>query len=330
MKWHLFPVCLLASAFAFAAPPASATRPAPCSVQEPERTIWPQGTLLWGTWRKIATQESSSVMASIQLKGVQRAGLALPGVRLENGQLVGPKDLLGAVFQGEASDGQPIEVAVCDAGPSPQDFSLVRYRIELWNAGTESWYNPCVAAGQSHSPRALAVPGVWDETGARREVKGMFTFACENGAIAKCVEWGYKPWAKKDGRSLVDLHQACTRMVRADYCGDGRSHTHENNPIDIYDGLQMLTPSQEPRALEVFRFEACWDGDGAVCVSRAREGQELKTVLAACPDRFEAARKDLGEGDSCTLVRKGAKAEKALLRNRSRAQGEPVPARVAP
>ena len=30
-------------------------------------------------------------------------------------------------------------------------------------------------------------------------------------------------------------------MVRADYCGDGRSHTREDTTIDMYDGLGVLS-----------------------------------------------------------------------------------------
>ena len=31
------------------------------------------------------------------------------------------------------------------------------------------------------------------------------------------------------------LHEACVRMVRADYCGDGRSHTVDGMAIDVWD-----------------------------------------------------------------------------------------------
>jgi len=169
------------------------------------------------------------------------------------------------------------------------------------------------------SPRALAVPGVWDESGAHSEKGEKFTFACENGAIAKCVNWGYKPWAKKGGSSLAALHQACTRMARADYCGDGRSHTREDNLIDMYDGLSVLTRTTESSATWDAKrafFEAAWSTEGATCLSRTRDGQAVETVMEQCPGRFEVAQKDLGEGDQCRVVRKGGGAKGALLRNR--------------
>ncbi|MFY0578506.1 ADYC domain-containing protein [Cystobacter fuscus] len=237
------------------------------------------------------------------------------------------QELEGAVLQGAASDGTPVEVAVCDAEVSAEDPSLVKYQIQVWNGVSASWENPCIATGRVPSPRALAVPGVWDESGARSDKGGKFTFACENGAIAKCVNWGYRPWAKKEGSSLAELHRACTRMARADYCGDGRSHTRDNNLIDMYDGLNVSTRTKvSSAAWDVNRasFEAAWSTEGATCLSRTRDGQEVETLMAQCPGRFELAQKDLGEGDQCTVVRKGGGAKAALLRNRSYGRGEQV------
>jgi hypothetical protein len=196
----------------------------------------------------------------------------------------------------------------------------------VWNPRRASWVNPCIALDEEDAPRALAVPGVWDESGARRTETGKFTFACANGVIAKCVGWGYAPWGTKEGRSLEALHQACTRMARADYCGDGRSHTREDTRIDMYDALQVLTRTTESSAewdVKRASFEAAWSGEGATCLSHTRDGSAVETVLAECPGRFEVAKKDLGEGDQCTVVRKGEKAEAALLRNHSYGKVQP-------
>ena len=169
-------------------------------------------------------------------------------------------------------------------------------------------------------PRALAMSGVWDASGARQEVPGRFTLACENGAIAKCVNWGYKPWALKDGRPMTELHQACTRMARADYCGDGRSHTHQNTSIDMYDSLEVLARATQATAgWDPARasFEAAWTPEGAHCLARTRDGRKLESILAECPGRFEPAAEELGEGDLCTHRRKGMGGKTPLLRNRS-------------
>jgi hypothetical protein len=329
--------CLLSGAPSLAAAPqpkAAERKALPCQPQSPQRKTWPNGTLLWGSMVQTADKEMSTVLASLDLKSARLNGATLKGLRLEDGRLVAPaapapEGLAGATLQGAASDGQPVEVAVCGAKADANDASLVRYSIEVWDAESGSWTNPCIPTNRVPEPKALAVRGIWDEKGAHSDSPGKFTFACENGAIAKCIDWGYKPWANKEGRSLQDLHQACTRMLRADYCGDGRSHTREQSVIDMYDGLQILTrTTQASRAWDPANasFEAAWSPDGASCLARTRDGQALETVLAQCPEHFEPATKDLGQGDHCTVQRKGGGAEKALLRNH--AYGKAQQARV--
>jgi hypothetical protein len=329
MKHLLIPAYLLLSATVLAAdpppsPPRAQPRPPPCQGQAHQRDVWPNGTALWGTARKFAQDETSTVLATVNLESMKRDGAAIKGVRLLEGQLVAPpqapKALVGTALQGADGDGRPVEVALCGAEPAASDPTMVWYRIELWDVESSTWKNPCIATTQVPSPRALAVQGLWDESGARHEVPGKFTFACENGAIAKCIDWGYKPWAQKDGQSLQELHQSCTRMVRADYCGNGRTHTREDTPIDLYDGLGILKRTTEASpewTPEQASFEAAWSPEGASCLARRRDGLAAKTVLEECPDRFEVSAKDLGEGDRCTVRRKGAGADRALLRNHS-------------
>jgi hypothetical protein len=335
MRYFPFFVSLLASMSTLASTPhpkqkrpeataAARRRVPPCQGQAPNRFLWPNGTLLWGTTRQDTADETSSVLASIDLGNVQLAGGAVKTVLLEKGRLVvpapGAESLVGAVLQGRSSDGQPVEVALCGAEPDSRDPAVVRYRIEVWNAESETWKNPCIATHRVPTPRVLAVNGVWDQSGARQEAPGKFTFACENGAIAKCIDWGYKPWEMKNGRSLAEMHQACTRMARADYCGNGRSHTREDTAIDMYDRLGLLTRTTMATAgwdPGQASFEAAWTPDGASCLARTRDGAALETILAECPSRFEPKAEDLGEGDRCTMSHKDGHPEAALLRNHS-------------
>ncbi|WP_224365484.1 ADYC domain-containing protein [Hyalangium versicolor] len=337
MRHLLILSCVVVAGVAVASTPVSASKPAravkptqasravpPCQPQAPERKVFPQGTLLWGTGRKDERSETSSILASVDLGRMKFGKNAVEGLRLEEGRLVSssrkPEELVGAVLQGRSSDGASVEVALCGAEAAPGDPSMMWYRIQIWDAERSSWENPCVGTLRVPSPRVLAVPGVWDARGARHEESGQFTFACENGAIAKCIGWGYKPWGQKEGQPLHELHQACTRMARADYCGDGRSHTREDTPIDMYDGLAVLTRAKvaaggwEPALAS---FEAAWTAEGAWCLSRTRDGSAVERILEECPERFEAGEKDLGEGDRCTLLRKGERADAVLLRNRS-------------
>ncbi len=306
-----------------------------CQSQSPHRNIWPQGTMLWGTRRswdpeKVA-EERSSVLVSADLTPLRLANAAgVTALRLEGGRLVASpategdadtRGVVGTVLQGTASDGKPVEVAICGAEPSPQDPGMVFYRIEAWNPVAQEWENPCVAVNRVTDPRALAVGGVWDASGAHQDAPGKLTFACENGAITKCIIWGYKPWERRDGQSLAGFHQACTRLARADYCGNGRSHTRQDTIVDIYDRLGLLERTAkasggwDPARAS---FEAAWAPDGATCIARTRDGRALATILQECPDRLQTGEAvELSGGDRCTVRRAGVSPETALLRNLS-------------
>jgi hypothetical protein len=285
--------------------------------------------MLWGTRRawgdRKEPDERRSVLVSVDLAPARPVAPEVKSLRLEGGRLVAvpeeSRSLVGTVLQGTSSDGNPVEVAVCGAEPSPGDSELVWYRIEAWNSQAQRWENPCVTADQIPDPRALAVSGVWDASGAHQEVEGKFTLACENGAITKCIRWGYKPWASHNGQSLAELHQACTRMARADYCGNGQSHTRQDTLIDMYDRLGVLARTTERSAAwdpERASFEAAWAADGATCMARTRDRRALETVMRECPGRFQADQAvELREGDRCTVQRAGVSPGAALLHNRA-------------
>ena len=174
-------------------------------------------------------------------------------------------------------------------------------------------------------PRALAVSGVWDASGAHQDAPGRFTLACENGVISKCISWGYKPWASYNGESLAEAHQACTRMARADYCGNGQSHTHEDTTVDMYDRLGVLTRTTEGSP----------DWDPGARLVRGGLGARRRHVPGAhpgrtrggddppeCPERFRlSSTAERTEEARCLARRDGVGAGPALLRNQS--YGEP-------
>ena len=66
---------------------------------------------------------------------------------------------------------------------------------------------------------------------------------------------------------MADAHQACTRALRADSCGNGRSNTLDGTPINI---LDRLDPPVRPNYIDVRLFEGAWTKDGAVCLSHLR------------------------------------------------------------
>jgi len=97
--------------------------------------------------------------------------------------------------------------------------------------------------------------------------QGGFDLTCTSGAIGKCIRWGYRPWEEEPGGPpMRDLHQACIFMVRADYGGDGSTHTRDGTLIVYCDRFGINSCEGEG----AMAFEAAWGTDGAACVARPR------------------------------------------------------------
>jgi hypothetical protein len=327
MKRWVAGACALASAAALAGgssgAPAADRYARRCGAQTTSRWYGPQGPRLWGTWSgwrekdRTKADEKKSVLVSATLDGLALAPDGVKGLALEGGHLSpGAK---GSVLRGLSSEGQPVEVAICEEEPAEGDPQMTWYRIQAWNPVAQDWENPCVPTGDRPNPRALALAGVWDSSGAHHDVAGKITFACENGDLTKCVGWGYKPWERRDGKSLAGAHQACTRMARADYCGDGKPHTRESTVIEYYDSLGLnarMTRAVKGWDPERASFEAAWAPDGASCLARTRHGEPLESVLKECPGRFKPAAADLGGGDRCAVQRADPDGLAGVIRNR--------------
>ena len=128
------------------------------------------------------------------------------------------------------------------------------------------------------------------------------------------MRFGYKPWKTlADGTRLADYHQACVKLMRADYCGN-RATTRDGMLIDIYDRLGIQSPDPDP-AKNGLRFEAAWNAQGAVCVAhtRVREHETLEQLARDCPRLANR----LGEA-ACSESQADSYKDKALLFNRSR------------
>jgi hypothetical protein len=207
-------------------------------------------------------------------------GTALVGA-LADGTRIAGRDWIGATLIGKVGDGT-IELEIAD----------VEQRDGL------EWYSLAIDGTELCADGGLFLAGVWDETGARHEAlaDGSFahSFSCKGGALAKCVDWGYAPYTVG-----ADAHQSCTRLVRADYCGDGTPHTADGTEIDIFDrlGVQQSDTSVD------FDFEAGWGPNGAVCVSHPRyeEITDGEIVSPACLDALPTC------DDATTAFTMGAK-----------------------
>jgi len=122
----------------------------------------------------------------------------------------------------------------------------------------------------------VLVPGRWDVRGHHVADATAITYSCRSGVIAKCVDWGYAPWLT----SAAD-HAACTRLARADYCGDGTSWTMDGTLIGVHDQLGVH-PQISGGAMQ---FEAAWGPEGALCVARTRyqiEDRSGDTLQPSC------------------------------------------------
>jgi hypothetical protein len=140
--------------------------------------------------------------------------------------------------------------------------------------------------------------------------RGGFDLTCISGVVAKCIRWGYRFWEERPGGPpLRALHQACTRMARADYGGDGVPTTRDGTTIDLYDRFGIQSPDRLPS----MTFEAAWGVDGAICVAHPRIPTNIS--LEQIAERYPRLKSQIGP-NACTEER-AMQNPAALLFNRS-------------
>ena len=194
---------------------------------------------------------------------------------------VHPRALVGLTWTVTACEGGRCESVTSRIAAVVQDTSrntmpehgdnsdVWLYRVEYALASAPGQWQPACERGDAGAV-GIFVDGQWSEDGAWQP--GGWTFSCLDGVIAKCARsWGYKPWKTlrtpvHGDVDLQPLHQACTRAARADYCGDGASHTQDGTPVDMFDvyGLNVRDQVSE------FREESTFGEHGALSVSVPR------------------------------------------------------------
>jgi hypothetical protein len=247
----------------------------------------------------------------LQLGAFQLGGQPLSGVSLQGGSLSGAlpggarltgSALTGAALAGTLSTGVPVTLRI-DAVTAGSDPDVQRYAVSVAAAGSGTYQPLCGLAAGGGPVLAIPLSGGWDESqgtstgGSHVDAPGAFTFACEGYALAKCVEYGYAPWrsvneckARGDcaSRALSPFHEACTRLIRADYCGDGTPATRDGTQVDVWDRFGIQSDDQS-----AWSFEAEWSPDGAVCVAETRwatfpgGGDVASYVRDHCPERWQ-------------------------------------------
>jgi hypothetical protein len=262
-----------------------------------------QGVQLQGT------QVQGMTMVGFQFAGATLGGAALANVRVEHGELVAEQNQV--TLHGDDLVNAHLIAQVRNIGASPPTSATVEYRITAVGGedtmlydptgsggtylytleqnvdGTGSWQPACKVDGES---RRVAIPlaATWDEHGDRVESSSLFTFGCTTGVIAKCYRWGYRPWLTGYG-DLVAAHWACTRMARADYCGNGTTHTYDGTVISLWDNLSPSGPINAHQTTPLgMLFEAGWNTGGAVCLSHGRWLLGGPVIAVGCPARLIA------------------------------------------
>lgn len=192
------------------------------------------------------------------------------------------RELVGMQWTEEACDAARCETITFRIAAAAQDTAVNTmpqhgsngdvwlHRVEYAPASApDQWLDVC-GEGDPDATMGLFVDGYWSDDGVWHA--GGWTYACPSGVIAKCVRsWGYKPWKTLPSPtcgevSLQPLHQACTRAARADYCGDGSSHTRDGTLVDMFDACGLNVREDAPG----FHEESAFDEGGALSVSIPR------------------------------------------------------------
>lgn len=223
------------------------------------------------------TATSSATVQNVEIKGTTFL------ITLDDGQVIAQDQLPGAVLVIGDGSGQQrrVRIDAVEADPKDPTGEVMLYAFSEQDSANGEWRNLCEPdpAGQR---LGFPLAGAFTPDGKYVATPGRFFVTCTSGAEGKCVRFGYKPWRQTPtAGSLTPYYQACVRMVRADYCGDGVGHTRNGTLIDLYDQVGI----QQVETAPGMTFEAAWGPDGAVCVRHTRLPDELDldTLVKQCP-----------------------------------------------
>lgn len=244
-------------------------------------------------------------VVGVRYAGASRDGIALSNLRVERGGLkadlpngpLGPLDFVGVELFAELSDGSTRAFTIEAAKPHPGVADGYLYRLK--DVTGAPLCRQASSPGEPYPYHALPIAAVWSAGGDRMESTDLFTFACTAGVLNKCAGWGYTPWddGAHDPLAMVELHQACTRAARADYCYDGSPHTRDNTQVytwnNTYADVDAVDappgPDGDPLAEDdlgrPMAFEAAWLNKRLLCVSHLRQ-PDLASLCATPPPKW--------------------------------------------
>ena len=220
---------------------------------------------------------------------------------LANGTTISGKALVGAYVPADRN-GNRVWTIINSVSHDPTfpEGGTSLYGIDVINSdGTTS---PLCGPDRNGVSAAIPVAALFNTHGDRVESTTQFTFSCTSGVVAKCYRWGYRPWLQGAGSpdEFTNLHWACVRMARADYCGNGQTWTHTGTLINMWDLAPAPGPFQSHGPSDpTFVFEAGWSTRGAVCLSKQRWATLPPDIAANCPDRLVPPGASTSAGTVC-------------------------------
>lgn len=211
----------------------------------------------------------------ITLAGASLLGNAITGLQFQSGSLLKAFDEGSQSYRTGAQLANLVlnlDIDVIGNGKKIKINSVVQsatqpsvYFYDVHNEVSAGNFATICLDGGGNPTTAIPVPKAYDPyTAARLADANALTWACRGAAIAKGIEWGYVPWTSA---AMEDAHEAAVRMIRADYCGNGNTHTTNGNAIDVSDKWNIQTPDT------TWPIEAKWGPDGAVCLNTPRKLQ---------------------------------------------------------
>lgn len=207
-------------------------------------------------------------------EAVRVQGVAVDGTRfrvmLSDGRIMAQTDLPGTILAlGDRTGARRlVRIDAVEHDPKDQSGEVVLYQLSEQEPASGEWRNLCQPDPEG---RRLGFPlaGSFTQDGRYLPPSGeaersRLLITCTGGAEGKCVRLGYKPWGSTpDGSSLAPYYQACVRLIRADYCGDGQGHTRNGTAIDIFDKIGIVADGKVPE----MTFEAAWAPAGGLCAT---------------------------------------------------------------
>jgi hypothetical protein len=195
---------------------------------------------------------------------------------LDDGTRISGEAWEGATLKGQLSCLQPDQrypVTLRITSVSPTDYKAAemgggaappfQLGLDVRRPDNNTYDDACVSPDIVYRQNAaFPVSGSWTSDGTYRD-DGNVNFACRDHVVAKCLRANYP--MRDNASAKADLFQACTRAMRADYCGAGVPFTKDGTPIVIRDTMGVSS-----RDIPSLPFESAWTKDKMLCLGHQR------------------------------------------------------------